>query len=103
MTTTHPPALPAGATAQPPDEWLDGHAQPYRIIYGADRRVTDHNLAVSPSAIQWVDGTIDNQDEPPAVYVWGLTEMDPLNSDQARELAAALLETAEQIDSWGQR
>jgi hypothetical protein len=100
MTTTQPPALPAGATAEP-NEWLEGRAQPYRIIYARDRRITDHRRALSPSALQWDDGTIDGGNvEPPGIYVYGLDESAPLKSDQARELATALLETADEIDGW---
>jgi hypothetical protein len=38
--------------------------------------------------------------EAPHVYVFELGEANPLNSDQARELAAALLEAAAEIDGW---
>jgi hypothetical protein len=69
------------------------------VILGADRKVTDHRLTVSPSAVQWADGTIDNGAiEPPQIFVFNLGESDPLNSDQARELAAVLLEVAAQLD-----
>ena len=57
-----------------------------------------------PSAVQWADGTIDDgQIEGPNVYVYDLGEGGPLNSDQARELAAALMEAAAELDRWAQR
>ena len=92
-------ALPAGAHTL--DTWQDCDPQPYRVIVSADRKVTDHVLAVSPSAIQWADGTIDDGAlEPPHIFVFNLGEGDPLNSDQARELASVLLEAAAQLDGW---
>jgi hypothetical protein len=99
-TDPHPDvALPAGARTL--DTWQADDPQPYRVILGADRKVTDHRLTVSPSAVQWADGTIDNGAiEPPQIFVFNLGESDPLNSDQARELAAVLLEVAAQLDLW---
>jgi hypothetical protein len=94
---------PSGATTV--DDWQSFDPQPYRVVIGADRTVTDHVARVSPSAIQWADGSIDGHGEIelPHVYVFGLDETGPLNSDQARELAAALLETAAEIDGWVSR
>jgi hypothetical protein len=37
------------------------------------------------------------------LYVFELGEDNPLDSDQARELAAALLEAAAEIDGWATR
>jgi hypothetical protein len=104
MTTATNPypdvALPAGARTL--DTWQDcGDPQPYRVILAADRTITDHRLTVSPSAVQWADGTIDDgRIEGPHIYLFNLGEGDPLNSDQARELAAVLLEVAGQLDGW---
>jgi hypothetical protein len=41
--------------------------------------------------------------ECPHIYVYDLDEGCPLNSDQAREFAAALLEAAALVDGWAQR
>jgi hypothetical protein len=50
-------------------------------VIGADRTVTDHPLKVSPSAVQWADGSIDDgRIEAPHVYVFELGESNPLNS-----------------------
>lgn len=82
------------------DNWQDDDPQPYRVFFGADRKVTDHKLTVSPSAVQWADGTVDEgRIEEPRIYVLDL-DWNPLNSDQARELAAALLEAAAEVDGW---
>lgn len=76
----------------------------YRVIEAPHRKITDHRLTVAPSAVQWADGTVDDgRIESPHIYVYGLDEGSPLNSDQARELAAALLESAAEIDGWAQR
>jgi hypothetical protein len=104
MTTAanpHPDvALPPSATALD-KEWQSDDFQPYRVIVAADRTITDHRLTVSPSAVQWADGSVDDgRIEGPHIYVFNLGEGDPLNSDQARELAAVLLEVAGQLDGW---
>jgi hypothetical protein len=75
---------------------------PYRVV-GADRGVTDHRVCVSTAAIQWADGSIDDgrmMARCPELLD-GITEaISGLNSDQARELAAALLEAADELDGW---
>jgi hypothetical protein len=93
-------APPAGARIA--DDWQDSDPLPYRVVLGADRTVTDHPLTVSPSAVQWVDGSIDDgRIEYPHVYVIdGENWLSPLNSDQARELASVLLVAAAEIDGW---
>ncbi|MDT5097651.1 MAG: hypothetical protein QOC76_1388 [Mycobacterium sp.] len=103
MTTATNPypdvALPAGARTL--DTWQSDDPLAYRVILAADRKITDHALTLSPSAIQWADGTIDGgRIEPPQIFVYDLGEGSPLNSDQARELASALIETAREIDQW---
>lgn len=95
--------LPAGAV--PIDLcWQTGEGETYRVVQGVDRKVTDHQLSVSTSAVQWADGSIDDgRIEAPHVYVFDLGESTPLNSDQARELAAALLLAAAELDGWTNR
>jgi hypothetical protein len=94
--------LPAGATCA--DAWQSDEPQPSRIIEGTGRKITDHRLTVSSTAVQWADGSIDDgRIECPHIYVSELHNDSPLNSDQARELAAALLEAAAEIDGWVNR
>jgi hypothetical protein len=72
-------------------------------FFGGRRRVTDHKLTVSPSAVQWAEGTVDDgRIEGPHIYVYDLDE-NPLNCGQARELAAALLASVAEVDRWAQR
>jgi hypothetical protein len=56
-SSTNPyPAVspPPGATAN--DDWQADDHQPYRVVSGSDRTVTDHKLYVSTSAVQWANG-----------------------------------------------
>ncbi len=96
--------LPLPAGAEYADDWQPGDIEfpPYRIVLGAKRGITDHALLVSTSAVQWVDGSIEDGSKDECPKVW-LDQPGDLNSDQARELAALLLELAAQIDGWVQR
>ncbi|MDT5111262.1 MAG: hypothetical protein QOE20_3152 [Mycobacterium sp.] len=96
-------APPAGATTD--DSWQHHHPRPCRVSFGADRTVTDRRLMVSTNVVQWADGTIDLDGtiEAPALYVFKLGEDNPLDSDQPRELAAALLGVAAETDGWATR
>ena len=104
MTTAPNPlpdvTLPPGAKPQE-DEWWSDDPQPYRVIVTVGRPITDHRLTVWSSAVQWANGTVDDgRIEAPHVNVYDLGEGYPLNSDQARELAAVLLEEAARVDGW---
>ena len=102
MTTTTPypdVPVPAGAEA---DIW----AGDYRILYGVSRGVIGHTLIVQTTAVQLLDGTVDDgqgpAEEPPAISV----EVHPdrhLTSEQARDLAAVLIESADEVDRWSAR
>jgi hypothetical protein len=96
-TTDHYPdvQLPAGATHA--ENW---EPENYRIIHGPDQGITDSDARIWTSAIQWLDGCINNdpeEDEPPRVRIDMPVD---LNSDQARELASVLIETAALLDGW---
>jgi hypothetical protein len=88
--------LPAGAAFA--DIW-EG-TDPKRVIMGPDRGVTDSDVRIWTTAIQRTDGGIDSEPEPPQVHIEADTDRSGLSSDQARELAAALLEAAAQLDGW---
>ena len=53
------------------------------------------------TAIQLTDGSLDDgsEVEPPQVWIYRADD-NPLSSDQARELAEALLDCAKEIDAW---
>jgi hypothetical protein len=63
---------------------------------GEDHGVTDHNVVVHTVAIQFADGRIDDGRIKAATVYSGRG----LSSTQARELAAALLEAADDLDRW---
>jgi hypothetical protein len=100
--TTRPPrpdvTPPAGFVAL--DDWSPGRIvskgekRSWRLIY-ADRTVTDHDATATVRATQYGDGNLDDVE----IVVVGASGDDPLNSRQARELAAALLEAAGEMDT----
>jgi hypothetical protein len=96
MTTTATPdvPLPAGAEA---DVWDDGG----RTIRGPLRGVDGYDLIVWTAAEQFADGSIDvdGEVEAPNVLVENHAARG-MTSDQARELAAVLIEAADEIDGW---
>jgi hypothetical protein len=99
MTTSHPQPVPPPVGAVFADIWeVEDPLQ--RLVIGAYRGVTGLVTHVWTSAIQWADGGIAQQPDPPRVHIGGDIE---LSSDQARELAAALLEAADEIDQWAAR
>lgn len=102
MTTTTTTDLPLPAGAEP-DIWQEvATTTAYRILYGASRGVEDHDeINVSTTVVQFKDGSLDNGSihEEPLVYVQ--TNCDTgLRSAEARELAAVLIECADEIDGW---
>ena len=108
MTTFNPFPADSSAGPIPPvgadvvDTWGSG-GEDRRVILGHDRRVLDSDVFVSTSCVQHRDGHIDDgaEGEVPSVYIDGAPAS--LNSDQARILAALLLESAALIDGWVQR
>ncbi len=106
MTTTYrprpaDPAPPPGADTI--DDWGSG-GEGRRVILGYNRHVIDSDVFVSTACVQERDGHIDdgsNGGEAPSVYIDGAPAS--LNSDQARVLAALLLESAALVDGWVQR
>lgn len=99
MTTTtpvHHPDVPVPAGAAP-DTWQDDVPQPYRILFGVLRNTGGaEHTAVQATAVQYADGRIDDGSVHEAPHV-DLGD-DALSSSQARELAAALIETADEVD-----
>ena len=101
MTNTIPDVpIPSGVARS--DEWQDDTPRPYRLLFGELRNIGGVKFTtVQATAIQFADGSIDDgsMHEPPHVYLGD----DGLTSVQARELAAALIETADEVDRWAQR
>jgi hypothetical protein len=105
MPTTapnHHPDVPLPAGAVEASQW-EQRELPYRLINNAGQITTDHEnwLDLDASCLR-ADGTIDEgRIMLPQVYVDGGDR--GFNSDQARELASALLEAAAELDRWAGR
>jgi len=91
-------AVPARAVFA--DTWQDDDPQPHRVVMGAKRGVDDHDLIVWASALQWQDGRIAVDRDPPTVNLDAVSWERGLTAGQARELAALLVEAADEIDTW---
>jgi hypothetical protein len=90
------PNVPLLSDVVAASEWQPNDPLPYRIILGEDRGITNHKMAVHTVAIQFADGRIAAGRIRAAIVYSG----QGLSSTQARELAAALLEAADQLDRW---
>jgi|SRR5271156_1068895 len=94
--------LPAGARA---DLWLRGQ---YRVIFKDRQLRLEGDPLKSPSicitAVQWADGKVDDgtTEEGPGVHVHSYGD-DGLSPGQARELAAMIVEAADELDRWTAR
>jgi hypothetical protein len=104
-TTTNPyPNIPLPAGADFAETWVRvGAEDAHRSVFGDSRAVTDSDVIVWTSVIQLWKGRLDTDGEirPPAVCFDG--HLGNLNTDQARELAAALLEAVAEVDRWAGR
>jgi hypothetical protein len=91
--------VPTPAGADFVDTWQEGEPQPYRVILGP-RRVVG-KVEIQRSVTQFADGSIDQVGliAAPGIRVRANRE-DGLTKKQARELAALLLEAADEMDGW---
>ena len=95
-TATNPiPDVPLPAGAVDCRDWEDTETRPWRTVAFVSRRVTDHQAHIEMCACQYVDGNLDDFE----IVIVG-ADFEKLNSDQAREMAAALLEAAAELDGW---
>ncbi len=100
--------LPEGAEFG--DDWRPHPKTPYRVISGPHREVALGNASDAPQAIvcfhavQFADGTIDVEGrvEPPGISV-DIEWKNILTSDQARVLAAIVMQAADEIDRWASK
>jgi hypothetical protein len=93
-------ALPSGATLA--DNWQENDPQPHRVIFGASWTISDGQTCVLTDAIQFADGSIDIAGSPPSIAIsYAKTDTGiRLDSAGTRELAAALIEAADELDGW---
>ncbi|WP_261887546.1 DUF6907 domain-containing protein, partial [Mycobacterium marinum] len=95
--------LPPGAEYADPWGAVDSDPRQYRVINGATRSVEGNSdVEVWTAAVQYDDGTLD-QDALDRPNVWIQAHQEGLSSAQARELAAALLSAADELDGWTRR
>jgi hypothetical protein len=100
MTTTHhlhDVPLPAGAEWYDYSCWEDVDHHPWRVIRTVERAVEGRDVTVYAEAVQYADGSLGDGREAPGIKVEFL-EDDGISAGQARELAAALLEAADETD-----
>jgi hypothetical protein len=104
-TNPHPDVpLPAGAVADP-DAW-EFWDNEFRIFQAPDGVILDATGRkigeVRTLGIQFPDGSVDTDENPPSIDVCTYTDAG-LTAEQARALAALLVEAADQIDGWAGR
>lgn len=81
-------------------QWENDEPMHSGVILGTAQRIIDTDITVHASACQWADGTLETGIGQPTVTLMGVYD---INSDQARELASALLQVAAQVDGWAGR
>jgi hypothetical protein len=86
-------AVPAGAAHVA--AWEHDQPIPSRAFFGVPRGISGRTIVVGTSGHQWADGSIESV---PSIEIIG--DLHGLNGDQARDLASALLQAAEEIDRW---
>ncbi|WP_157118283.1 hypothetical protein [Mycobacterium sherrisii] len=79
--------------------WEDGEA-PFRFISAPEREIAGTTVRVLAGAYQFADGSLDlgGKIGVPTVAIDG--DADRLSVQQARELAAALIEAADEVEGW---
>ena len=99
-------AVPVSASAS---EWFDLDDRPWRFVRGQERIVTEGadnqwstgEVSVQAEGAQYENGALDDDDtDPPGVLVNIHTD-DRLTPDQARRLAAELVNAANEVEGWG--
>lgn len=90
--------VPVPTFAELSDVQVDNvEARHYRVLLGRDREAGP--IVVGTTAVQYLDGQIDDGDDAPKVWI-GDTGF---NTDHARQLAAALVSAADELDGLVQR
>src|SRR6478672_2120287 len=89
-TTTAPNVAPPAGTT--PDIWEADQ----RVVAGINRGIDGHDVVVWSAAVQYADGSLR---KPAEVHV-ELGDDDAMTADQARALAAELIDAADEVDRW---
>ena len=88
-------ALPVGASPDPElnNDWQPDGDRTYRVVWSPD---FDDINGIVTACVQWDDGSIDTDENPPVVYIMG-TDFHP---DDARSIAKSIIEAADLADRW---
>jgi hypothetical protein len=95
-TITRPapePPVPVGAALVA--AWEYDQPMPSRPFFGVPRSISGRTIVVGATGHQWADGSIDS-----VASIEIIGHLHGLTSDQARELASALLQAADELDGW---
>lgn len=85
--------LPNGVDHVAP--WEPDQPMPSRPFFGAPRGINGRTIVVGTAGHQWADGTIEA-----VASIEVIGHLHGLSGDQARELASALLQAADEVDAW---
>jgi hypothetical protein len=106
-TTTTAPDVPLPGGAVRVHEWerpeVTGYPESARFFVGASRTVDIEqqrggNIEVTVDGTQWADGRIERW-----ITVYQMHPDSPAASGEARKIAAALIECADEADRWATR
>jgi hypothetical protein len=89
------PEVPAPAGAAHVGAWECDQPIPSRAFFGVPRGISGRTIVVGSAGHQWADGSIESV---PTIGIIG--DLHGLNGDQARDLASALQQAAEETDGW---
>jgi hypothetical protein len=100
MTANLSPDAPLPPGASGSSTWEDWDNK-FRVIHTEARCANAHDCMVYGSALQFPDGHVDDGTlaDPPGICV-DFDANSPLTTDQARELAALIVSTADELDGW---
>jgi hypothetical protein len=101
MTQAAIPLVPAPTGAEA-DIWQDDNPLSYRVVYGQSRGIAGRDeVIVGTAALQFTDGRVDDGTvlETPHVCIEVHRESG-LTCEQTSDLAATILEGADQVEGW---
>jgi hypothetical protein len=99
-TATPTPDVPLPAGAMSLGDWVADDPHPaWRLIEAPYRGIDGYQAIVRPEAIQYADGSLDIGRDGPTVNVH-ILEDNGMTPQQARALAALIVEAADQADAW---
>lgn len=89
------PDVPVPVGAAHVASWEHDQPMASRPFFGLPRGINGRTIVVGTAGHQWADGSIES-----GASIEIIGRLQCLTSDQARELAAALLQAADEVDVW---